>query len=393
MTWHESVTAAIERLTARTGEKVFNRQYLISSELERVMREVDSVGSTPEQTLSRVLQELRDQGLIEFQSPGVYRLLSPEEKAPATEQKTLFQIPVSELSPNPHNPRLIFDQEEMDELKGSIQKVGILVPLTVYRNTKPFPKSQYVLLDGERRWRCAKALNLASIPANVIDEPKDVTQNILFMFNIHHYRREWELFPTALKLEKLIEAMGTDQESVLSNFTGVSRSMIRRCKTLLWFPQKYRNVLMERGGKISTDFFIEIYPIARRLSFEDEYSFPEGVERLTDGLIAKFSAGDVVTDVKEFRQIRRALAFWDKKNDLGQFKKRFEDFLQKPNADLSAFTVALEDERNVTALLKHVGYVLSILNETNADALSDVIVMEQLKILAEKVKHVIDELD
>ena len=53
----------------------------------------------------------------------------------------------------------------------------------------------------------------------MIDEPEDVTQNILFMFNIHHYRREWELFPTALKLEQLIKATGTDQESVLTSFT------------------------------------------------------------------------------------------------------------------------------------------------------------------------------
>ena len=75
------------------------------------------------------------------------------------------------------------------------------------------------------------------------------------MFNIHHYRREWELFPTALKLEQLIKAMETDQESVLSNFTGVRRQMVGRYKTLLWYPHKYRNVLMERGGKISTDFF------------------------------------------------------------------------------------------------------------------------------------------
>ena len=150
--------------------------------------------------------------------------------------RTLQVIPINNISANPFNPRLIFDQEDLDELKKSIAKVGILVPLTVFRNTKNFPKTDYILLDGERRWRCARELQMDNVPANVIDEPSDDTQNILFMFNIHHYRREWELFPTALKLESLIEKLGTDQESQLASFTGVSRSTIRRCKTLLKEP-------------------------------------------------------------------------------------------------------------------------------------------------------------
>lgn len=309
------------------------------------------------------------------------------------EPKTLFEIPVSEISPNPHNPRLIFNQEELDELKGSIKKVGILVPLTVYQNTKKFPKTQYVLLDGERRWRCAKELNLAKVPANVIDEPKDVTQNILFMFNIHHYRREWELFPTALKLEQLIKELETDQESVLSNFTGVSRSMIRRCKTLLWFPKKYREVLMERDGKVSTDFFIEIFPIVHRLSYEDDYSFPDGVIKLTDGLIGKFVAGQAITDVKEFRELRRSLGYWDRKGNIGEFKNQLRHFMNVPNADLSIFVVPQENEKSITALLKHVGFLNSILDESNVDALSDVHVVDQLKRLFRKIKSFLDELE
>ena len=176
------------------------------------------------------------------------------------EKKTLFKIPIDEIAPNPHNPRLIFDPQELDELKKSISKVGILVPITVYENAKRFPKAKYVLLDGERRWRCAKELGIEVISANIIDEPEDVTQNILFMFNIHHFRREWELFPTALKLEVIIKKLGTDQESVLSEFTWVKRSTIRRCKVLLWYPAKYRDTLTEKGGRISTDFFIELYP-------------------------------------------------------------------------------------------------------------------------------------
>jgi len=62
---------------------------------------------------------------------------------------------------NPDNPRLIFHQKDLDALKKSIYEVGILQPLIVYR-----PKAEpdtHILIDGERRWRCARELNLAQV--------------------------------------------------------------------------------------------------------------------------------------------------------------------------------------------------------------------------------------
>lgn len=49
----------------------------------------------------------------------------------------------------------------------------------MYRNSKNFPKTPYILLDGESRWRCAKELNFKSIPANVIEEPTDCALIVL----------------------------------------------------------------------------------------------------------------------------------------------------------------------------------------------------------------------
>jgi ParB/RepB/Spo0J family partition protein len=393
MTWQESVAAAIQRLTSRTGNKVFSRQELIESELAQIVGEADADGGTPEQTLSRVLQELRDQRIIDFESPGIYRLLPPGRKELLMKHNTLFPIPVSEISPNPHNPRLFWDDKDLDELKGSMKNVGILVPLTVYANTKSSPKTKFVLLDGERRWQCAKQLGWTTIKANVIDEPEDVTQNILYMFNIHHYRQDWELFPTALKLEQLFRVMGTDQESTINKHTGVSRQMIRRCKALLWFPNKYRNILMERGGKISTDFFIEVYPLVRRLSKEEEYQQQGGIEKITDGLIAKFLARKTVTDVKDFRSVRKAMAFYDRRQNFGEFKKLVQLFLENPNADLNLFAAGVEEEQNLAALTKYVGIVLSILENDNPNAFTDAYVIELLKQLSEKIKSVLDEIE
>jgi len=63
------------------------------------------------------------------------------------ENKTLLSIEPEDISPNPHNTRLVFDEEGMLELKKFISKVGILVPLTVYKNERIVPKTTYILLD------------------------------------------------------------------------------------------------------------------------------------------------------------------------------------------------------------------------------------------------------
>ena len=75
MTWHQSVEKAIQRLTARTGHRVFTRQDLIETELPQIISETAPGSGTPEQTLNRVLQEMRTQGKLDSEAPDIYRLL------------------------------------------------------------------------------------------------------------------------------------------------------------------------------------------------------------------------------------------------------------------------------------------------------------------------------
>ena len=307
--------------------------------------------------------------------------------------KTLFNISPDDISPNPHNPRLIFDDESMAELKKSIAEVGILVPLTVYVNSREFPKTQHILLDGERRLRVAKELNMATVPANVIDEPRDITQNILYMFNIHHYRKEWALFPTALKLDVLIKALKTDNESILSNFTGVSRSMIRRCKILLWFPEKYREILMDRTSRISTDFFIELYPIAYRLSQETEFDYPQGLEKLVDRLIDIFQDGKIIVDVKEFREIRKSMGYYEDVGKFDYFKDKMLKFLATPQETLDIFaSPELELNQARKNISRYVSYLNVNLKTIDPNMISDLSIVEQLETLRKLLDDVLDKI-
>lgn len=104
---------------------------------------------------------------------------------------TLREIPPDKIKRNPENPRLFFRDEEMDTLTASIKRYGIQVPITVYADG-----SDFILIDGERRWRCARKLNLPRIPALVQEKPTRL-ENLLLMFNIHALREQWDYLTIA----------------------------------------------------------------------------------------------------------------------------------------------------------------------------------------------------
>ena len=74
--WSKAVELAVARLAARTGDSQFSLQELVVAELPRIVRETGSQGATPDATLRRELQQLRDRGGIEFLGGGNYRLMA-----------------------------------------------------------------------------------------------------------------------------------------------------------------------------------------------------------------------------------------------------------------------------------------------------------------------------
>ena len=100
----------------------------------------------------------------------------------------------------------------VDRLAESIDQEGILVPLVVYED--PEQEGKYILIDGERRLRCALTLGLQTVPA-VVTSPRSKRENLVQMFNIHLIREPWQDMPTAWALAKLIDELrlaGNDRE-------------------------------------------------------------------------------------------------------------------------------------------------------------------------------------
>ncbi len=252
----------------------------------------------------------------------------------------LARILTEKIRSNPHNPRLLFDPIPLELLQDSIEEVGILVPLLVYESAKT---KDYVILDGERRWLCAKELGLPDVPANVIEEPS-ARDNILRMFNIHNVRESWELMPTALKLEIIIREINTDSELKLSQVTSLPRSTVRRCKTLLSFDKSYQDMMLvsDPGDRIKPDLFIEMHPV---LTLIDE-KFPEISEEfsrnvLIDIFINKYCQKKIAS-VTDFRRIRSAIRNIGKGLTREFVSNALLQFLKEKNADLSDFVIRLD---------------------------------------------------
>lgn len=163
-----------------------------------------------------------------------------------------------EISPfnirrNEQNPRIDFPPARIEALADSIEEEGILVPLTVYRD--PDGKTEYVLLDGERRWRAAKLINRPSVPAWRIPKP-DGVQNVVTMFNIHMMRDDWGEMATALALKKIIEALGTADVEELRRRTGLTKDRIQNIKRVLKFPSEWHEKVLD--GTIKFNLLVEL---------------------------------------------------------------------------------------------------------------------------------------
>lgn len=230
-------------------------------------------------------------------------------------------IPTASLEPNPHNPRLLFDRAPLDTLKDSIKKVGVLVPLTVYWVKG---RKKWVILDGQRRWMCAQELGLKTVPVNQVAEPT-LVQNIVTMFQIHKLREDWELMPTALKLEVLMGALKERRDTRLADLTGLDRAVVVRCKKLLSFPQKYHDMMLDPDPdeRVKADFFIELYPVVRDRTVTGMNWFRP--DRFTSQMLRRYKEGHL-TAVTDFRRIKQHIGAAVKAGKTKAITERLEQF-------------------------------------------------------------------
>jgi ParB family chromosome partitioning protein len=154
----------------------------------------------------------------------------------------LEEIPVGSIVPNPHQPRVHFDEETLAELAASIREIGVLQPVLV----RATGDSTYELIAGERRWRAARRAGLAVIPAivRVTDDLGSVERALVE--NLH--RQDLTPLEEAAAYQQLIEDFSLTHEQVASR-VGKSRSAVTNTLRLMSLPAAIQALLAD--GRLS----------------------------------------------------------------------------------------------------------------------------------------------
>jgi ParB family chromosome partitioning protein len=136
---------------------------------------------------------------------------------------------VTAIEPNAKQPRHVFDEEALEELKTSIQEVGFLQPIVV----RDIGDGRYELVMGERRWRAAQAVGRDTIPAIVRDTRDDAMLRDALLENIH--RANLNPLEEAAAYQQLLDEFGATHEE-LAKRIGRSRPQISNTIRLLNLP-------------------------------------------------------------------------------------------------------------------------------------------------------------
>ena len=153
----------------------------------------------------------------------------------------MVKVSISDIIPNPTQPRTNFDEEALEELAESIRQLGLIQPITVKRSG-----DKYIIISGERRWRASEKAGLEVVPAYIREVDDTTLHAMALVENIQ--REDLNAIEISLGMQRLVEECGLTQEA-LAERLGKKRSTIANYLRLLNLPDEVQYAI--KGGIIS----------------------------------------------------------------------------------------------------------------------------------------------
>jgi len=202
------------------------------------------------------------------------------------------EVPLSSITPNPKQPRTIFDSDALNELAASIKEIGILQPPVV----RKIGENKYELIMGERRFRAAKLAGLATIPVIIRETNDNELLREALVENIH--RSNLNSLEEAAAYNQMLTDFGFTHDELASKL-GKSRPVITNTLRLLNLPPSVQKRLA--AGTLSAGHARALLGLANPDEMERLANkiINEGLSvRATEELIALGSAGTKVSTKK-----------------------------------------------------------------------------------------------
>jgi ParB family transcriptional regulator, chromosome partitioning protein len=159
---------------------------------------------------------------------------------PADRVNVVLNIPVTDIRPNPHQPRTDFKEEALDQLASSIRKHGLIQPVTV----RYLGQKRFELISGERRLRAIKLAGLSEIPAYIREANDEEIISFALIENIQ--REDLNPLEIALGYQRLIDECNYTQSEVAEK-VGKNRSTITNMLRLLQLPDFIQAALRDES--------------------------------------------------------------------------------------------------------------------------------------------------
>ena len=172
---------------------------------------------------------------------GLSALFGENIDVKAKPMSEISEIAISDIIPNPTQPRTEFDEEALAELADSIRELGLIQPITVKRNGE-----KYIIISGERRWRASERAGLESIPAYIREVDDTTLHAMALVENIQ--REDLNAIEISLGMQRLVEECGLTQEALATRL-GKKRSTVANYLRLLNLPNEIQYAI--KSGAIS----------------------------------------------------------------------------------------------------------------------------------------------
>lgn len=208
-----------------------------------------------------------------------------QTEAAASNNDAANMVSLSEIHPNPNQPRTHFNETELEELSESIRAHGVLQPLLVRKDG-----DGYEIIAGERRYQASKIAGLEEVPVVIRDVDDQEMLQLALIENLQ--RSDLNPIEEAKGYRQLIKASGMTQEA-LSKAVSKSRSTITNSLRLLDLPQRVQDLLFE--GKLTAGHARAILAVPfeeQRIKLAEKV-VAEGLSvRATENLAPLFSVGE-----------------------------------------------------------------------------------------------------
>ncbi|WP_373697456.1 ParB/RepB/Spo0J family partition protein [Porphyromonas loveana] len=152
---------------------------------------------------------------------------------------SISEVAISEIHPNPEQPRQTFEEESLKELAASLRSIGLVQPITLLKKSA----NDYMIISGERRWRAAQIAGMTSLPAYIKTEEDEHVMEMALIENIQ--REDLNAIEISLAYQKLIEVNNLTQEE-LSTRVGKKRTTISNYLRLLKLPAEIQIGLTQK---------------------------------------------------------------------------------------------------------------------------------------------------